>query len=157
LLLRFGAQGDQLAKSRLTPIDDGEFADEGGIRYLFSKGEGGKPPRVVYRGIGLDQLGTKVQRPSLTTKQLAEFEGSFTSDELDVIFTTQLRDGRLVLQHRKGEVVLQPLAVDEFSAPPAAPFDTLRFLRNGNREISGFTVSTPRARHIPFGKTASRR
>lgn len=141
-------KGD-LGNLRLLPVGTGEFLEsETGSRYVFARGT------VVYRGFGLDQVGTKIERPKWTPAQLAEFVGMFHSEELDVLFSTQVRDGKLYLKHRKGEVELQPLAPDEFSAAPGTIFTTLHFSRNASKALTGFTVSTPRVRHLRFDRIA---
>jgi len=136
-------------RARLLAIKDDEYLESGSqTKFVFSKAG----QALTVQSIGLDQIGTRVVRPKLSNEQLAAYVGTFRSDELDTIFTAEVRDGRLIVRHRKGEVVLQPLAADEFSAPPNALFNTVRFTRSANSAINGFAVSTSRVRHIHFGK-----
>jgi CubicO group peptidase (beta-lactamase class C family) len=135
----------------LVPAKDQEFI-EPQSQTTFAFLNDGPTLKVRIQGIGLDQIGTPVARPKLDAQQLAGYVGIFRSDELDTIFTTEVRDGRLVVRHRKGEFPLHALANDEFSAPPNGLFATMRFTRNSQAAIIGFTVSTSRVRHIPFVK-----
>lgn len=152
-LLRFQAEGKTLflmtetGKVALRPTSASEFVEgETGNAYTFAKGS------VVMHGIGLDQSGQKVERPTLSAKQFDELTGRFQSDELDVIYTIQVRDGKLMLRHRKGELELRPLGADEFSAAPNNLFISLRFTRSAGDSVNGFRVSTPRLRHLRFDK-----
>ncbi len=160
LLLSFVADGyaffqeNDAVRLPLTRMGKSEFVErESGAHFVFSKPDGA-PMALCYIGVGLDQSGGKVERPKLSADQLGEFTGTFFSPELDTLYAARVRDGKLVLRHRKGEFELRPLAADEFSTPPGSLFATLRYVRNDRGEIVGFTVSTPRAWHIRFAKAA---
>ena len=156
LLYTFVSQDDRLfvktdaGRLRLVAIDKTNFLEpESNTRFEFIAK--GKEMTVRLQGIGRDQIGNKVMRPKLTNEDLAAFIGTYRSEELDTIYTIENRNGRLVVKHRKGSFGLEPLAADEFSGGPDALFSTARFLRSGDR-VTGFTVSTPRVRHLHFGK-----
>ena len=120
-LLAFASEGNKFylksdtAKVRLLGSGKTEFGDsEAGVRYVFSLADGDAPTKVIVRSIGLDQTGEKFIRPKLTAAQLTEFTGVYRSEELDVVFTTRIEAGKLIVHHRKGDVTLEPMGSDEF-------------------------------------------
>lgn len=160
-LLAFTADGNKLylktdtAKVRLLGTSERDFGDnEAGIRYSFTVADGKAPTTVIVKSIGLDQVGERVVRPKLTAAELTEFAGEFRSEELDVVFTIRLQDGKLHLRHRKGDLTLDAMGNDEFSAAPTSLFSSLRYVRSEGKQIVGFNVSTPRARHLRFERVA---
>ena len=84
----------------------------------------------------------------LTTGRLAEYAGSYHSDDLDVRYVFREENRRLVLSHRKlGRIRLIPTFEDGFYGGGWY----LTFVREGSR-VSGFTMSTSRAWKIAFRK-----
>jgi hypothetical protein len=68
---------------------------------------------------------------------------------LEVFYQVVVKDGKLVVRHRKGEMVLQPLGEDKFSAWLAGSW-TLGFSRDANNQINGFTLDGSRTWHLRF-------
>src|SRR3954468_5773317 len=86
-------------------------------------------------------------RPGLTSERLADYAGTYVSDELDVQLTIVVRDGKLVLQRRESEdATLRPLYEDDFSSP----IGSLRFSRDGSGRVTGFGVYNGRIRNVRF-------
>ena len=82
----------------------------------------------------------------LPTERLAEYAGSYHSDDLDVRYVFREEGRRLVLSHRKlGHIRLIPTFEDGFYGGGWY----LTFVREGAR-VTGFTMSTSRAWKVPF-------
>jgi CubicO group peptidase (beta-lactamase class C family) len=139
-------------KRRLTPSSATEFIDPASDDvYTFVPAAKGDAMALRTKVSGFEQTGQKLTRIELTREELAKFAGSFHSEELDVFYTTVLRDGQLVLRHRKGEIPLRPAAGDRFTPESGgAMFQTLHFTRNADKEIDGFRVTTGRVRNLRF-------
>jgi CubicO group peptidase (beta-lactamase class C family) len=111
-----------------------------------------------------------VQTETLTSAQLAEFTGKYLSDELPgATFTLSIKDGKLVLQVRNGitvfsdralvlawtdtgksETPLTPVFADAFFLFGESVI--VRFTRNQQNAVSGFTLSTRKVRRVRFNK-----
>ena len=84
-----------------------------------------------------------------TAEALQAYTGDYYSDELRAMYTVALRDGALRVRYPRGELTLQPVTPDVFSA--AHPLGTLRFARtSGAGAAAGFTVTTGRVRNLRF-------
>ena len=84
-----------------------------------------------------------------TAMQLAEFAGSYRSDEIEAVYRMTLRDGTLRLERLKSRPsALEPIVTDTFSSQPG----TLRFTRDGAGRVNGFTLDAGRIRNVKFWK-----
>jgi len=83
--------------------------------------------------------------------RLAEYVGTYTSDELRATHELLLQDGKLCIKYRYAvQGVLRPGSSDMFVLGPA----TFLFERDGQGRVSGYTASVERARNIRFGQRA---
>jgi hypothetical protein len=91
---------------------------------------------------------------TLTPAELAEYTGTYRSDELNTTFTLTVRDGSLVVRGWRDEYGrLRPVLADVFVLrPPQLPAAVLRFTRGGRKEPTGFTLSTERCKGIRFAR-----
>jgi CubicO group peptidase (beta-lactamase class C family) len=95
--------------------------------------------------------------PAPKAADLGAFAGKFYSDELEVLYTVAVRDGQLRVSHPKGESALRPTKADEFQALGAdTVFDTIAFTRSAAGVVTGFKISTGRARNVRFAKVEIR-
>ena len=86
-------------------------------------------------------------RPSLTNERLADYAGTYASEELDVQLTVAVQGGRLVLQRREAEdAPLRPVYADDF----ASPVGSLRFTRDASGRVTGFGIYNGRIRNVRF-------
>ena len=140
----------------MTPAGNGRFFEIGttgnvGI-FTFRSPSPGAPLRVDLAWNGepageADRVpDSLVWRPSSTA--LAEYAGSWFSDELDAQWRLEQRGDRLVLRRQgQPDLTLRPIARDQFlrgfgswvSSLPAL----LQFERDGSGALTGFTVTTP--------------
>jgi hypothetical protein len=85
-----------------------------------------------------------------TFSELAAYAGSFFSDELNIVWTVEVRDGQLFLHRRKfRDDPLKPVLANVFDSGTGS----LRFQRSGDGRVTGFTVTTERVRHLRFQKS----
>ena len=87
-------------------------------------------------------------RPSsLTSERLADYAGTYASEELDAQLTIAVQDGRLVLKRREAEdAPLRPVYEDDF----ASPLGSLRFSRDTSGRVTGFGIYGGRIRNVRF-------
>jgi CubicO group peptidase (beta-lactamase class C family) len=85
-----------------------------------------------------------------TPEDLQSFAGSYRSDELEVLYHLSINaDGALNLEFLKsGPIVLEPHIMDIFIGANG----TLKFERNEDLNISGFSITSGRIRNLAFTK-----
>jgi CubicO group peptidase (beta-lactamase class C family) len=84
-----------------------------------------------------------------TPAELAAYEGTYTSEELGVMFTVALEGERLVLQRPKqAEGQLQATCVDTFSVDEDR--FSLSFERDSTGSVTGFAICSDRVRSLQF-------
>ncbi len=95
--------------------------------------------------------GADPEGPALTPDQLLEYAGSYRSPELDSTYDLDIdADGRLVAGHwRNDPAVLSPTGADTFAGDQWF-LPEVRFVRDGEGRISGFTVTGGRVRDLIF-------
>jgi CubicO group peptidase (beta-lactamase class C family) len=117
------------------------------------------------RGASRTHPGTPMEamdRRTLGTGQLAEFTGTYHSDELDTSYTVMISEGDLVMQHRRlGTITLAAVASDQFtpavgekSIAARAPFQSARFTRAEDGRITELRLSNSCVRDLRFEKAA---
>ena len=84
-----------------------------------------------------------------TPADLAAYAGTYFSEELDVTYTLSVEDGRLVSRGRRQyePVPLAPVFNGAFRRPAGT---LLRFSRDGDGRITGFSIGAGRARNLGF-------
>ena len=86
--------------------------------------------------------------PSAST--LAEFAGTYRSEEIEIPYRIVAKDGTLRLQRLKApEASLAPLVTDTFTGPVGA----IRFTRDAAGRVTGLILDTGRIRNMRFSKT----
>ena len=117
-----------------------------------------------------------VQSVTLTSVRLPEFTGKYVSDELaGATYTLSIKDGKLSLQVRNGitvfsdrglvlafaqasgseapkDILLTPAFADTFVTFVSDELIPVRFTRNQQNAVSGFTLSTETVRRLRFNK-----
>jgi CubicO group peptidase (beta-lactamase class C family) len=140
----------KLATVTLTPLADGRFrglgaiyqfsADDANPRQLLLCDPEGKEPTVV---------GTAVPAAAPTPAILAGYTGTYHSPELDVTYTLVLDNDTLTLRRRKfKDRPLHPTIADTFTDD----YYHYAFARDAERQVTGFTISTGRIRHLRFDR-----
>ena len=86
---------------------------------------------------------------------LPDYAGQYHSDELEMSCSVQVKEGRLVLQHRRhGEIPLRPVARDRFGG---SDLGSLQFERDSGGKVTGFKVTTGRVRNLRFERQLEHR
>ncbi|MEM8892432.1 MAG: serine hydrolase domain-containing protein, partial [Bacteroidota bacterium] len=89
---------------------------------------------------------------SYAQEDLAQFTGSFYSEELQTTYTFLLKDGQLVAEHtRVNDISFTEVQEDMFSGDQSF-FTNVKFLRNDQNEIIGMHVSSFQLRNLYFEK-----
>ena len=87
-----------------------------------------------------------------TSEQLAEYTGTYHSDELGIAYEFFVRDGKLLLRHRKRDgVTLAPTMADRFGYGGQG----ITFTRDRGAKIDGFTMSSGRVRRVRFERVGA--
>ncbi len=85
-----------------------------------------------------------------TVAQLAEYAGSYYSEELDVVYKLAVKDGKLTMARRKyGPLVPQAVAQDVFAVPGTG---SIRFARDAQNRVTGLVLSRSRIKNLRFDK-----
>jgi CubicO group peptidase (beta-lactamase class C family) len=84
-----------------------------------------------------------------TPEQLAEFGGTYYSEELDVNYVLAIENGRLSARVRGQSRLLQPTYRDAFTAGGRQ----FEFTRDAQGRVTGFAVQAGRVRNIRFVRT----
>jgi CubicO group peptidase (beta-lactamase class C family) len=114
-----------------------ETAKLGGPLSLREVGPSGKPE--VYEAVA---------PRSLSTADIAEYAGTYYSTELDARYTVVVRDGKLFLQRKRSKVLtLYAMFADAFMNEDLG---NLRFTRDSQGRVTGFTLNAGRVKHIRF-------
>lgn len=101
---------------------------------------------------GSTQVFVRMDPFTPSAEQLAEFAGTYRSDEMDVIFRMTITDGALQLERSKLRPnVLQPLITDAFRAQSGV----VQFTRDAAGHVTGFLLEGNRVRHVKFSKDRS--
>ena len=89
----------------------------------------------------------RLAEADLKPRPLTEYVGTYSSDEAEVTYRAEVRDGALVLVRRPDAVIrLTPVYADGFRAP----LGVIWFRRNADGKVTGFTVSQDRVWSLAF-------
>jgi hypothetical protein len=130
----------------------------GGLRFSAPMGEvtfGGTMPKrrfTLVRPDGDTAVFDEV-RPALASSSLADYSGTYASDELDVRFVIAVKDGKLVLRRRPAdEFELRPVYADDFES--GGGLGTLRFARDAAGVLTGFSFYAGRVVDVRFKRVS---
>lgn len=150
---RLMVQANGGRKLALAPQSETEFGVRGAdARLTVERNGSGTVRRITLHQGGRASPARRVRQAASRPDMLEAYAGDYYSDELGVIYTVALRDGKLYLRHRKGEELLRPAFVDAFSCD----LGNITFTRDRRNRADGFLVDTGRVRHLRFARTARR-
>ena len=145
-----GAYGEQLAALRL--IRDGLAGEAPFIQTVFSplavasRLAGSHEPIRQYMEAAPQDLEAALAAISET---LAAYAGTYFCPDLNTRYAFFVRDGQLMLQHRKMKVrALEPTVEDAFSAQAS----DIVFSRDGHGDINGCDIFSERIRYLRFDR-----
>jgi CubicO group peptidase (beta-lactamase class C family) len=144
-------EGDLSAGSMqaLTPTGEHEFfVAETKARVTFAKLDSGKAAQYTLEIDGQRRVYQRLEEVDEVPPDLADYAGPYRSLELETSWSIQVKEGRLMLQHRRqGEIQLRPAARDRFSG---SNLGSLQFERDAGGKVTGFKVTTGRVRNLRF-------
>ena len=135
----------QLAASSKTDF----FALRGDFRVSFVPATDGGPSTraIVHQPSGDDFVARRVSPPAPTPPfsarpptEMAAYTGRYYSEELDVLYTVTLRDGKLWMRYPRGELEMLPQSLDT-CLWSQNPTETVAFARDANGSVSGFLIT----------------
>ena len=156
---RFYSQPTGQGRVEIFPSSDTIFFLEAAdAQITFYRDADGKVSRVtLHQGgdhRGGDLVAHRLKSPYATVEALAEFCGSYRSEELDTSFRIEVEQGQLVARNdRTDAVTLAAADRDTFSTPVGRDV----FVRDRDKHITGITVSTGRSRNMLFERQAASR
>ena len=117
------------------------------VRITFDVASG-QPKRVTIEPPGNPTEVLERTEPFAPTPAvLAEFAGTYRSEEIETVYRMVVRDGALVLERLKARPApLTPLVADTFTSQPGA----IRFVRDTGGRVSGFVLDGGRIRRMTF-------
>ena len=88
--------------------------------------------------------------PPLSAEQLADYAGTYYSDELEATFVVMMQNGRLAVRRglQREATPLEPDSTDQFRLAGM----TVRFNRDAHGRINGLSMQAGRVQNIRFVK-----
>jgi hypothetical protein len=94
---------------------------------------------------------TRVEEAPLTAEQLAAYTGRYFSEEVQTYYDVVVEEGKLVVRHRRlDDITLDRTAEDTFGG--GFPLATVRFRRDDDGAVTGFSAGNGRARDVWFSR-----
>ena len=158
-LVVISKEGDKLMgqpgtapKAELIPQSETTFfVKEANADLTFERDEKGNVVRFTMKGVSQTQTAKRLNAPATTT-QLTEFTGDYYSPELGTSYTLVVKDGKLVAQHRRhDDIPLTEVDGDLFSSNRWF-FQNVEFTRDSEKRITGFRLSSGRAKNVRFDR-----
>ena len=147
------AQATGQPEVALVPISETEFnvvGVEAKLEFIPNSGDKVKLIKL-YQG-GQIQEAPRIKEFDKEAVLLAEFEGSYYSDELSTSYQFKVVDDQLMAQHSKhSDFALNPVKEDTFLGTTWF-FGRVAFERDENNAITGCKVSSGRVRDLAFEK-----
>lgn len=135
----------------LRPLAADTFQIEGNreIELRFVRPAGDGPPELhVVSGVLPPVVYLAMPQAAPAAEELAAYAGRYRSDELDVVYTVAVEEGRLVIRRRKNEpTTLEPAHADAFNGAA-----DVRFTRDAAGRVDGFLLTTGRVRNLRFAR-----
>jgi CubicO group peptidase (beta-lactamase class C family) len=136
----------------LVPVGQDRFRSLNGQSEVVFDSEGaGKPDTLsLASGRSRPEVYTAVPFATPSPRDLEEYRGDYYSEELDVVYSMELQDGKLTMRHRpEAAIALVPAFADAFSD---ARGRVIRFTRGNSGKVDGYLVYAGRVRHLRFVK-----
>lgn len=158
-LVVISKEGDKLMgqpgsspKAELIPQSETTFfVKEANSEITFERDEKGNVVRFAMKNASQSQSAKRLDEPA-TPSQLTQFAGNYYSPELGTSYMIVVKDEKLVAQHRRhDDIALVELEGDLFSSNRWF-FQTVQFTRDSEKRITGFRLSSGRARNVRFDR-----
>ncbi len=139
-------------RTELAALGGGRFRapGAGGVLEFASTTDAARPTFSLLRDGAKPEVFQPVEQFAPTTAQLAEFAGTYSSDELLVSYALSVEGDALMLRVKDGRPrALTPAFREAFVAQGLI----LEFQRNAQRRVTGFMVQAGRVRNIAFTRS----
>ena len=153
-------EGDQLkgdissgSMQLLTPTGEHEFfvAETKGL-VVFSKLDSGKAAQYTLQLEGERRVYQRLDAADTVPSTLSDYTGHYRSEELGIGCIVKVKEGQLVLEHRRhGEFVLQVAGRDRFRA---SDLGSVQFDWDASGKVTGFKLNGGRVRNLRFTRQA---
>jgi len=131
--------------SGITAINATTFKGSG--RDAIFAGAPGRRTMMLIRGD--DSTRYEEVRPPATVIPVADYVGTYASDELEMRYTVVARDGKLYLTRRPyQEFEMRPVYADDFAT--SVGLGTLRFARDAAGKVTGFSFYAGRVLDVRY-------
>lgn len=143
------------SESELAPFGNNRFLMLGTpdrVEISFKSPRPGAPLQMITVVVGVGaSTHDSVESATYTAAQLAEFAGTYYSNEIDATYNITLQGDKLAVRRKNvdGETPMLGQFADAFSA---AGTGSIRFTRNRQNQITGFLLNTGRVRRLRFDK-----
>ena len=133
-------------RTPIVPLDGGRFRGTGGAEIRF-EGDPARPSRMFIRTAGDTVTFTRADSAVLTPAKLAEYAGSYRSDEVEATHIWKVEKGELVLYINDRRVgTIEPSYPDGFTRGGSV----IDIKRDARGRITGFVLESGRVRHLRF-------
>jgi CubicO group peptidase (beta-lactamase class C family) len=142
--------------AELVPIGPNRFRNQSGeTEYAFEPSDDGGSVRLRVTSVGTEPTKwVAVPAASPTAAELADYAGTYLSDELDVKYDVWVGGDTLMLRHRpEPAVTLGPTYADAFDFGQGR---IIRFTRNEAGKVDGLEIFAGRVRHLRFVRFQAR-
>lgn len=128
------------------------FVKAANSEVTFERDEKGNVVRFAMKNDTQTQFAKRLTAQPATAAQLAQFTGDYYSPELGTTYMFVVKDGKLVAQHRRhDDIPLTELDTDLFSSNRWF-FANVQFTRDSEKRITGFRLTSGRARNVRFDR-----
>jgi CubicO group peptidase (beta-lactamase class C family) len=155
LRVDFDGRTLRVGDSELVAIDPNHFRNTAGdVEFMFeAPGSGGLLRLHVTSSSAKPTSWVAAPVASPTPAELADYAGTYYSDELDVKYDVWVNDTRLALRHRpEPAVALGPAYADAFDFGEGR---VIRFTRDQAAKVDGLEIFAGRVRHLRFERLAT--
>ncbi|HEY2469089.1 MAG TPA: serine hydrolase domain-containing protein [Terracidiphilus sp.] len=120
------------------------------VDFTFDAPEGKNPARITIKSPdGKPDVNSAVTPFTPSEADLKPYAGTYSSEDIDPLYTIAIEKGKLVLHRLKNDPdKLMPVTPDLF----VASLGSIRFTRSAKGEITGFFLTTGRIRNMRFTK-----
>ena len=147
------AQPTGQPKDELVPQSETTFLVKAiDAELTFLRDETGKVTQFTLQQGGQSRPAKRVEPFTPDSTALGEYTGDYYSDELGTVYTFVVKDGKLLVQHRRhGDITLTPTVSDQFSGSMWF-FSRVNFTRDKEKRVIGFRLTGGRVRNLRFDK-----
>lgn len=137
----------------LIPESDTSFtAFEGRVRIAFNRDKNGNVNSFKAKDPNGARIFERYTKPTFSDADLKLYAGTYVSDELDVTYRIIVRDGSLVMQHRRyADSKMKPVTTEHFITGNWWMWN-IDFKKDAKGNVTGFAVNSGRILGLKFRK-----